>query len=170
MRLPKVTSTSHSAIAGSASARVAARTTFAAGNRAASPAPTASTMMRSAQTRMVAAIRYGMRMPAKAYAVRTSPPPQSDLEIVARIHFTAQLQRFVSAPCCEVVATTVRDALDAVFADHRTLRGYVLDDQGHLRKHVVIFVDGVRVRDRATLADPLGPASEVHVLQALSGG
>jgi len=50
------------------------------------------------------------------------------------------------------------------------LRGYVLDDQGHLRANVVVFVDGRRSSDRVTLADPLLPHSRVHVLQALSGG
>ena len=87
-----------------------------------------------------------------------------------RVVFTAHLQRHVPSPTCDVAATSVREALEAVFAEHPALRGYVLDDQGHLRKHVVIFVDGLRVRDRDGLSDTLGPDSELHVLQALSGG
>jgi len=87
-----------------------------------------------------------------------------------RVVFTSQLQRHVPAPTCDVAGATVRAALDAVFAEHRTLRGYVLDEQGHLRKHVAIFVDGARVRDRERLTDPVGPESEIHVLQALTGG
>ena len=87
-----------------------------------------------------------------------------------RMIFTPQLQRHVPSPTCEVEGATVRAALDAVFADHDALRGYVLDDQGHLRKHVVIFVDGQRIRDRAGLSDPLRSGSEIYVLQALSGG
>jgi hypothetical protein len=35
---------------------------------------------------------------------------------------------------------------------------------------VVIFVDGVRVRDSVTLDVPLLSDSTVHILQALSGG
>jgi len=50
------------------------------------------------------------------------------------------------------------------------LRGYILDDQGHLRPNVVVFIDGRRARDLRGLTDPLGPDSRVHVLQALSGG
>jgi hypothetical protein len=46
----------------------------------------------------------------------------------------------------------------------------VLDDQGRLRRHVHVFVDGVLVADRERLSDPVGPASELHVMQALSGG
>jgi len=46
----------------------------------------------------------------------------------------------------------------------------VLDEQGHLRKHVVIFVDGQRVRDRERLDDTVRESSEVYVMQALTGG
>lgn len=87
-----------------------------------------------------------------------------------KVVFTSHLQRHVSTPTCEVAADTVAAALAAVFEAHRALRGYVLDDQGHLRKHVFIFVDGVRVRDRERLSDPVRDASEIHVLQALTGG
>jgi sulfur-carrier protein len=46
----------------------------------------------------------------------------------------------------------------------------VLDDQGHLRANVVVFIDGRRSTDRVTLSDPLRADSRVYVLQALSGG
>jgi hypothetical protein len=46
----------------------------------------------------------------------------------------------------------------------------VLDEQGELRKHVVIFIDGERVRDRRRLSDPVRTASQIYVLQALTGG
>ncbi|NRF67550.1 MoaD/ThiS family protein [Aquincola sp. S2] len=87
-----------------------------------------------------------------------------------RVLFTPQLRRFVDTPEVETGAATLRAALDAVFAGHPRLRGYVLDDQGHLRANVVIFVDGRRILDRITLDEPLQPDSMVYVLQALSGG
>jgi sulfur-carrier protein len=87
-----------------------------------------------------------------------------------KVVFTSQLQRHVPSPTCDVGGDTVRAALDAVFAEHRALRGYVLDDQGSLRKHVAVFVDGARVRDRERLSDAVRPDSEIHVLQALTGG
>jgi sulfur-carrier protein len=87
-----------------------------------------------------------------------------------RIVFTPQLQRHVASPTCEVEAATLRAALDAVFVEHRALRGYVLDDQGHLRKHVSVFIDGAKIRDRVGLSDALQSSSEVYILQALSGG
>jgi sulfur-carrier protein len=89
---------------------------------------------------------------------------------VPRLVFTQQLARFTAVPEIDTPATTLGDALAAAFAVNPKLRGYVLDDQGHLRKHVVVFVDGERLRDRERLAIPLAASSTVHVLQALSGG
>jgi hypothetical protein len=50
------------------------------------------------------------------------------------------------------------------------LRGYVLDEQGHVRPNVVIFIDSHRCDDRIALTQPLAAGCTVHVLQALSGG
>ena len=89
---------------------------------------------------------------------------------MTRVTFTSQLRRFTQTPDLEVTAATLRDALAAAFDVNPRLRGYVLDDQAHLRANVVVFIDGLRVRDRVTLDDRLGPDSQVHVMQALSGG
>ena len=64
----------------------------------------------------------------------------------------------------------MREVLDAVFAGNPRARGYVLDEQQELRKHMAIFVDGRMILDRAGLSDAVGPGSEVYVMQALSGG
>ncbi len=87
-----------------------------------------------------------------------------------RVAFTPQLRRFTATPEVDSTATTLRGALEDAFAHNPRLRGYVLDDQGHVRPNVVIFVDGRRSTDRVALAEPLQPDSRVHVLQALSGG
>jgi len=89
---------------------------------------------------------------------------------MARIVFTPQLRRFVETPEVDTTAATLGAGLDAAFALNPRLRGYILDDQGHLRVNVVIFIDGQRARDLRGLSDPLAPTSQVHVLQALSGG
>jgi hypothetical protein len=89
---------------------------------------------------------------------------------MARIVFTQQLRRFTETPALDVAAATLRGALDAAFVMNPRLRSYVLDDQGHLRANVVAFIDGRRCTDRVALDDGLQPDSEVHVLQALSGG
>ncbi|MDC7787903.1 MoaD/ThiS family protein [Rhodoplanes sp. TEM] len=87
-----------------------------------------------------------------------------------RVVFTQNIQRHVACPETEVPGRTVREVLEAVFAENPQARGYVLDDQGALRRHMTVFVDGTMVRDRQTLAEPVGPAGTIHVFQALSGG
>lgn len=87
-----------------------------------------------------------------------------------RVAFTVNLQRHVACPTVEVEAATVREALDRVFADNPRARGYVLDDQGALRKHMAIFVNGDQVRDRLTLSDAVAADDEIYIMQALSGG
>jgi molybdopterin converting factor small subunit len=86
------------------------------------------------------------------------------------VTFTAQLQRYVDCPRRQVEAATLAEALARVFEHSPLARGYILDDQGGLRQHVAVFIDGVRARDRRGLADALAPGAEVHVLQALTGG
>jgi len=89
---------------------------------------------------------------------------------MARIVFTQQLRRFTETPEVDAPVPTLRAALDAAFALNPRLRGYVLDEQGHMRANVVAFIDGRRCMDRVCLTDALAPDSKVHVLQALSGG
>ena len=84
--------------------------------------------------------------------------------------FTPQLRRFTETPEVVSGAPTLRLALEDAFAANPRLRGYVLDDQGHVRPNVVVFIDGRRCDDRVQLADVLQPDSRVHVMQALSGG
>jgi hypothetical protein len=90
---------------------------------------------------------------------------------MARVVFTGNLQRHVaSPPADDVPGSTVREVLEAAFAANQRARGYVLDEHGALRHHMVIFVDGRQIEDRVGLKDPVRADGEVYVLQALSGG
>jgi hypothetical protein len=89
---------------------------------------------------------------------------------VATVVFTQNLRRHVECPTEVVDGESVRAVLEAVFAANPRLRGYVLDDQGALRHHMMVFVDGEPITDRSGLADPVRATSEVYVMQALSGG
>ena len=89
---------------------------------------------------------------------------------MAKVVFTPNIQRHVALPQTEASGRTVRDVLDAVFADHPQARGYVLDDQSALRRHMTVFVDGRMIRDRARLGDVVSETSTIYVFQALSGG
>jgi len=48
---------------------------------------------------------------------------------MAHVVFTQQLRRFIETPELDVEAGSLRDALDAVFAAHPRLRGYVLESR-----------------------------------------
>jgi molybdopterin converting factor small subunit len=86
------------------------------------------------------------------------------------IAFTAHLERLVECAARQVDGVTVRAVLDAAFANNDRARSYVLDEQGALRHHMVIFVNGRAVRDRERLSDQVSNDAEVYVMQALSGG
>ncbi len=89
---------------------------------------------------------------------------------MATIRFTSHLVRHRAAPAVMAEGGTVAEVLAWGFAGDDLLRSYVLDEQGRVRKHVNIYLDGTLIRDRLRLSDPVGPRSEIYVLQALSGG
>ncbi|HZT87754.1 MAG TPA: MoaD/ThiS family protein [Stellaceae bacterium] len=89
---------------------------------------------------------------------------------MCRVSFTSALARFLEAPSATVAGATVAEALAEIFAQRPALRGYVLDDQGAVRRHVAVYVNGQPLRDRVRLSDPLAPDDEIYVFQALTGG
>ena len=89
---------------------------------------------------------------------------------MATVRFTQNIQRHVSCPTRAASGTTLRAVLDGYFRDNERARGYVLDEQGKIRQHMVVFIDGESVRDRNALSDPVGPDAVIDVIQALSGG
>ena len=86
------------------------------------------------------------------------------------LHFTQNLRRHTPCPSFSVQADSVAGLLNQYFEQYPGVRTYILDDQGHVRHHVKVLVDGINLNDRATLRDTLSPESQVHVFQALSGG
>ena len=89
---------------------------------------------------------------------------------MATVRFTPNLQRHLDVPDCEVRADTLGAALEQVFTLNPRLRSYVLDDQGRVRRHVMMFIDAEPITDRQHLSDLLASDAEVYVVQALSGG
>ena len=62
------------------------------------------------------------------------------------VRFTRNIQRHVECPTLDIPGATLADVLDAYFATNPRARGYVLEDDGRLRKHMALFVDGRTVR------------------------
>ncbi len=86
------------------------------------------------------------------------------------LSFTPNLLRHVETPTARVAGATVRQVLEAYFQANPQVRGYVLDDQDALRKHVAIFLNEEMIRDRLELSDPVRENDDIFVVQALSGG
>ncbi len=87
-----------------------------------------------------------------------------------RVTLAPSLMHVCPASGGEMAGGTVREVLQNAFAAAPVLRGYILDDQGAVRKHVTVFLDGGPLTDRKTQSDPVKPDSEIFLLQALSGG
>ena len=89
---------------------------------------------------------------------------------MASVHFTPNLVRHTECPTATLPASTVSELLERYFERWPDVRGFVLDDQGEVRKHIKVLIDGRNLRDRRHLTDTLDSNSEVYVFQALSGG
>jgi molybdopterin synthase sulfur carrier subunit len=86
------------------------------------------------------------------------------------VEFARSLARHRACPAQRVAADTLRAALDAAFSAVPELRGYVLDDQGAVRKHVAVFVNAQQIASRVDLDISLQNEDKVMVIQALTGG
>jgi molybdopterin synthase sulfur carrier subunit len=82
--------------------------------------------------------------------------------------FTSHLRNVAPQESFESDAATVGGALESVWRSHPRLRGYVMDDQGALRRHIAVFLDGKLLK--SALTTPVRGDSQIHVMQALSGG
>jgi molybdopterin synthase sulfur carrier subunit len=89
---------------------------------------------------------------------------------MAQLHFTSWLRDLVPNGPLTAGGDTVGAVLGQVFSELPHVRGYVLDEQGRLRKHVCIFADGQRLPREAALSQSVRPDSKLYVMQALSGG
>ncbi len=90
---------------------------------------------------------------------------------MATIKFTYALKRFFPN-LKEMTASgnTLTEVFNEVEASYPKVRSYLLDEQGGLRGHVNIFIDGNIIEDREGLSDRFSPNREIYIMQALSGG
>ena len=86
------------------------------------------------------------------------------------VEFAASLRRHVDCPAQSVAAGSLRAVLGEALSAAPELAHYVFDDQGHIRKHVAVFVNKTMVLDRQNLNQPLANGDKVLVIQALTGG
>lgn len=89
---------------------------------------------------------------------------------MVHITFADSIQRHVPTPPVETPGGVLKDVFAEVFASREQLRSYILDDQGSLRLHLAVFVDGRQIADPRGLSDDVPNGAKIHVIQALSGG
>lgn len=66
----------------------------------------------------------------------------------------------------EVGGDTARAVIQALETMHPALRGWVVDEQGTLRRHVKLFLR----QSAVGLDTPLRSDDELHIVAAISGG
>jgi len=87
------------------------------------------------------------------------------------VHFTAALQRFEpNLKSTEVTGNTVKEVVESIERTFPGLSGYLVEENGSLRKHVNIFINNSLITDKEHLSDAVNSTDELHVIQALSGG
>jgi sulfur-carrier protein len=66
----------------------------------------------------------------------------------------------------ELAGATVGELLRALEQEHPAVAGWVLDERGHIRPHINVFVNGERGREATAVATD----DRVEVLPSISGG
>lgn len=90
---------------------------------------------------------------------------------MAKIKFTSALKRFFPTLTeVEAEGDTVRDVLDNIEKIYPGISNYLIQDDGTLRKHVNIFIEGNMIENREILSDTVKHGDELLIIQALSGG
>lgn len=96
---------------------------------------------------------------------------KTNLVYMPTVKFTKALKRFFPELADTTIeGTNLKEALTEVDRSYPGLKRYLLDDNGSLRKHVNIFIDGNLLSNRDTLNESFTEHSEIYIIQALSGG
>lgn len=89
------------------------------------------------------------------------------LRDVTVIRLRGQLKAY-AGNCSEhrLEGETVGEALRALEGAQPGVRGWILDERGHVRRHIALFVNG----EYGSESSPVGPDDRIDVLPAISGG
>lgn len=84
-----------------------------------------------------------------------------------RVLIPSALHSYTTQPWVDAVGETVGDVLDDLERQFPGIRFRMVDEQGHIRRHIRLFYQREMVFDLAT---PLHADDELLIVQALSGG
>lgn len=77
------------------------------------------------------------------------------------------LVSYTGADKVEALGETLGDLLNDLDARYPGIRFRMIDEQNKIRKHIRFFINGEQAQD---LGHGVGPADQVCIVQALSGG
>ncbi|MGH7933091.1 MAG: molybdopterin synthase sulfur carrier subunit [Candidatus Binataceae bacterium] len=93
-----------------------------------------------------------------------------------RVHIPSALRKWTGGrdvfelPLASDRRMTAAEVIEALAREHPGIRDRVLDEQGALRRHVNIFIDGENARVLGGMSAQVGSESEMWIHPALSGG
>jgi len=93
-----------------------------------------------------------------------------------RVHIPSALRKWtagrevIDIPMALDMRMSAGEAIETVAGEYPGIRDRVLDEQGELRRHVNIFIDGENARFIGCLAAQVKADSEMWIHPALSGG
>ena len=86
---------------------------------------------------------------------------------MTRVRLRGQLKKLAGdQPEHELTGTNVADLLRALEREQPALAGWILDERGHVRRHINVFVNAEQAREE----DAIAAGDCVDVLPAISGG
>jgi len=90
---------------------------------------------------------------------------------VATVYVPAPLRRQTGGQSrVQVPGSTVREVLANLHAAYPGVGAQVLDEQGHVRAYINVFVNGDEMRTLRGEETPVGPEDEVSIIPAMAGG
>jgi molybdopterin converting factor small subunit len=93
-----------------------------------------------------------------------------------RVHIPSALRKWsngrdvVELQIASATVMTAAQVIEIVAREFPGLRDRILNEQGELRRHVNIFINGENARFLGGLSAPVGADSEMWIHPALSGG
>jgi len=92
---------------------------------------------------------------------------------MATVEMTNHLFRFfpqLENQAIDVAPGSVAEALNQVNKIAPGFTDYILDDQGSLRRHVIICINNTPIVDKRNLTDNIQANDTLYIFQALTGG
>ena len=87
-----------------------------------------------------------------------------------KVTLTSNLQQYYPQNHVEITGDTLFQVLSNMDKIRPHFMSYILEDDHSIRTHVNIFIDGKIITDKSNTNIKLEAKTQIHIMQALSGG